>query len=422
MRPSSLQRLAGALAVLLLLAAGAQAAPVPVPSERGYPLIQTYEPSLPEATPQSFGVTRDPRGVLYFANGGGVLVYDGAWWRRIEIGKAVAAFAMASDAAGRVAVGGVDEIGYLAPDGHGTLRYVSLLHLLSPGQRKLGQILEVQPTAKGFAFMGERWLLMWDGTRIATVATFPGDRPFAAAFAAGKEVYVWTRDGILRLAGARLVPVPGGEAFRGRRVDQILPAGSGLLVSVRGEGLFRLQDGRATPFAPEASRWTAAKRVYNGCRLADGRWALGTILGGLLLLRPDGAVDQVIDTAAGLPDDFVTGLVADREGSLWLALNNGLARVDVASPLSVLDRRAGLLGSLYSVARHRGDLWVGTAAGLFTTAGVQAGSAGGATPRLRAVPGVPPAVCAAQSRSFSAPTPTSRRPMRGWRSSRCATS
>ena len=38
-------------------------------------------------------------------------------------------------------VGGVDEIGYLAPDGHGTLRYVSLLTLLPPGQRKLGQVL-----------------------------------------------------------------------------------------------------------------------------------------------------------------------------------------------------------------------------------------------------------------------------------------
>jgi diguanylate cyclase (GGDEF)-like protein len=385
MRPRSLQRLAGALAVLLLLAAGARAAPVPAARERGYPLIQTYEPTLPEATPQFFGVTRDPRGVLYLANEGGVVVYDGAWWRLIEIGKARSAFSVASDAAGRVAVGGVDELGYLAPDGHGTLQYVSLLSLLPPGQRKLGQILELVPTAKGFAFMTERWLLVWDGTRIATVATFPGDRPFAAAFAAGREVYVWTRDGISRLAGTRLVPVPGGEAFRGRRVDQILPADRGLLVSVRGEGLFLLQDGRSAPFAPEGSRRTAAKRVYSGYRLPDGRWALGTIVGGLLLLRPDGTVDQVIDTAAGLTDDFVAGLVADREGSLWLALNNGLARVDVASPLSVLDRRAGLQGSLSSLARYRGDLWVGTAAGLFT-------AGGGATPRLRAQPDVPPAV------------------------------
>jgi hypothetical protein len=69
--------------------------------------------------------------------------------------------------------------------------------------------------------MTSRWLLVWDGTRITTVATFPGDRPYAALFPVGSESYLWTRDGISRLHGTRLVPVPGGEAFRGRRVDQV---------------------------------------------------------------------------------------------------------------------------------------------------------------------------------------------------------
>ncbi|MFL6232354.1 MAG: diguanylate cyclase domain-containing protein [Thermoanaerobaculia bacterium] len=387
MRLRSLQRLAGSLAVLLLLA-GAAVGQAP-PRERGYPLIQTYEPAPPEASMQFFDMTRDPRGVLYFANLSGVLVYDGAWWQRIEVGKGISAFRVRSGRDGRVAVGGVDELGYLAPDGHGTLRYVSLTHLLPPAQRSLGQVLYIQATPRGFAFMTTRWLLLWDGTRITTVATFPGDRPYAGIFAAGPEVWAWTREGLARLTGTRLQPVPGGEVFRGRRVDQILAADGGQLVSVRGEGLFLFRDGQATPFAPEASRWTAAKRIVSGDRLADGRWALGSVTGGLLLLRPDGTIDQVIDTAVGLPDDFVGGLVTDREGALWLALNNGLARIEVTSPLSVLDRRAGFQGNVYSLARHRGSLWIGTAAGLFTTEGT-APEKDGPPVRLRAVPGVPP--------------------------------
>jgi diguanylate cyclase (GGDEF)-like protein len=392
MRPRSLTCLHGVFALLLLLAGALAVAAAP--AERGFPLIQTYEPNLPEASTQFFDATRDSRGVLYFGNLNGVLVFDGAWWRRIEVGKATTAFRVKGGEGGRVGVGGVDEIGYLAPDGRGTLRYVSLLNLLPPGQRKLGQVLYLQPVARGFAFLTAQWLLVWDGTRVTTVATFPGDRPYAALFPVGPESYLWTRDGISRLHGTRLVPVPGGEAFRGRRVDQILPADGGLLVSVRGEGLFLLRDGKATPFAPAASRWTAAKRILSGIRLPDGRWALGSVVGGLLLLRPDGAVDQVIDTDAGLPDDFVSGIVADREGSLWLALNNGLARVEVASPLSVLDRRTGLRGETYSMARHRGALWAGTSAGLFTTAGapLAAGTGNGSPVRLRAVPGVPPGV------------------------------
>ncbi len=365
------------------------------PAERGFPLIQTYEPTLPEASTQFFDATRDSRGILYFANLSGVLVFDGAWWRRIEVGKGITAYRVASGEGGKVGVGGVDEIGYLAPDGGGTLRYVSLLPLLPPEQRKLGQVLYIRPIARGFAFMTARWLLLWDGARVTTLATFPGDRPYAAIFSAGSESYVWSREaGISRLQGRRLEPVPGGEVFRGRRVDQILPADGGLLVSVRGEGLFLLRDGKPEPFAPEASRWTAAKRILEGLRLADGRWALGSVLGGLLLLRPDGTVDQVIDTTAGLPDDFVSGLVTDREGSLWLSLNNGLARVEIASPLSILDRRTGLQGETYSVARHRGALWVGGSGGLFTTAGADAGPPA----RLRPVPGLPPGVWSLLSR------------------------
>ncbi len=377
------KRLAGVLAVFLTLA-GVRTAGA-APSERGFPLIQTYDPGPPEASTQSYDVTRDPRGVLYFANLGGVLVYDGAWWQLIKAGKGETAFSLASDAAGRVAVGGVDELGYLAPDLHGKLRYVSLLPLLPPGQREIGQVLQVRPTPRGFAFMTVRRLLVWDGARIDTAATFPGDRPYAEIYSVGPAVYAWTRDGLARLAGSRLQPVPGGEAFRDRRVDTLLPVGGGLLASVRGEGLYLFRDGRAAPFAPAASRWTAAKRIVSGARLADGRWALGSVLGGLLLLRPDGAMDQVIDTAAGLPDNFVSGLATDREGSLWLALNNGLARVEVASPLSVLDRRTGLQGQVYSLARHQGTLWIGTSAGLFTNDGEA-----GPPARLHAVPDIPP--------------------------------
>lgn len=351
--------------------------------EQGFPLIQSYEPGLAEAGIQSFAIASDPRGILYFGNGAGVLTYDGAWWRAIPIGKDRTAFALGVDGGGRVAVSGDGEMGYLAPDARANLRYVSLIPRLTPDQRDLGEPLQVLPTPGGFVFLFTRRLLLWDGQRVSTVARFPGDRPYAHLFEAHGAILLWSREGLVRLEGSRLVPVPGGEQFRGRRVDVLLPAdGGALLVSVRGEGLFRFSGGRATPFAPEASRWAVEHRLIEGCRLPDGRWALGSIAGGVLLLRSDGTVDQVIDTAAGLPDDFVLGLLVDREGALWAALDNGLARIEVASPLSVIDRRSGLQGNALSLVRHRGDLWVGTAQGFFRTTGERL--------RLEPVAGIPP--------------------------------
>ncbi len=385
----SARPLAGALAGLLLLASTAACSAALSPAvERGYPLIQTYVPSHPQAEAQNFDVARDPKGVLYVANLGGLLAYDGAWWRLVEIGKARSAFAITADANGRVAVGGVDDFGYLEPEADGSLRFVSLAGLLPPGERRFGQVLQVRSIGQGFSFLTTTRLLLWDGKALRTAATFPGDRPYAVTYAVRGELYVWTRQGLTRLQGERLAPVPGGDAFAGRRIDQILPADpGGLLVSVRGEGLFLLRDGVSTPFAPEASRWAVENKVMEGILLPDGRWVLGSLLGGLLLLRPDGAVDEIVDTTVGLPDDMVSGLAVDREGSLWVALNNGLARVEVASPLSLVDGRSGLKGSPYAVARHRGHLWVATSAGLFTNEGAGGGAG---LMRMRAVPGIPP--------------------------------
>jgi diguanylate cyclase (GGDEF)-like protein len=388
-----------ALALIWLLpGAPALAAPVAATSaERGFPLIQEYVPTPQDADSQSFGITHDPRGLVYIANLGGVLIYDGAGWRLIPVGEARVAFSVASDDQGRIAVGGAEDFGYLAPDDHGALRYVSLLPLLPPGRRRPGQTVRIQPVPQGFLFLVQSQLLLWDGARLRTVAESREARAWAQVFEAGGVVYVWLKErGLTRLQGISLVPVPQGEVFRGRRIDQLLPADGGLLISVRGEGLFRMRQGRIEPFAPQASRWTAAKKLSAGQRLGDGRWALGSILGGLLLLRPDGTIDQVIDGAAGLPDDYVSGLSVDREGSLWLSLNRGVARIGVASPLSVFDRRSGLEGSVYCLTRHRGALWVGTSEGLYRLEGRKAPSADpdATDPRARfhEIPGFPPGI------------------------------
>jgi hypothetical protein len=264
MRPGPSTRRSGALAAVLL-GAGAlaiaqppalAAAGVTAPGgaghdgERGFPLIQSYVSAAEDAGSQNFAIAGDPRGYLYVANIGGVLVYDGAWWQLVPIGAQKSAFALASDEAGRIAVGGLDDMGYLEADGGGSLRFVSLAPRLPPAMRPVGQVLQITPIPGGFLFNLARGLVIWDGAAFATVTAFSGARPHAHIDQVGNAVYAWLKAaGLMRLAGRALVPVPGGERFRDRRVDAILPADDGLLVSVRGEGLFHLAADRGGSIA-----------------------------------------------------------------------------------------------------------------------------------------------------------------------------
>src|SRR5436190_4763806 len=393
-------KLAALLSTLVLSAVPLTAASAS--SERGYPLIKALVPDHPEAGTQNFAIARDARGVIYVANNAGVLIYDGAWWRLVPIGEQKSAFAIAVDGHGRVGVGGVDSFGTLASDASGTLHYAALEQLLPEAQRGFGQVLGVHPTPNGFLFLTGQYLFDWNGATIEVLATFPGDRPYTTLFDVDGVVWVWSRDGLAQLVDGRITPVPGGEVFRGRRVDALLPLGEksapgALLISVRGEGLFRFAGGVAEPFAPAVSVWAKQSRLLRGLRLPDGRLALGSVVGGLALMRPDGAIDQIIDTTVGLPDDLIYGMALDGDGSLWLALNRGLARLEVASEISLIDQRSGLKGSVYAVLRHRGTLFAATAAGLFA---VEPSGADGADPggadgfgrpvRMRQVREIPP--------------------------------
>ncbi len=84
----------------------------------------------------------------------------------------------------------------------------------------------------------------------------------------------------------------------------------------------------------------------------------------MVLLDRAGKLRRVLNQVSGLRDETVWHTYVDRQGGLWLCLNDGLARVEVASPASYFDQTADLGGAVNSVARHRGRLYAATSKGV----------------------------------------------------------
>ena len=51
--------------------------------ENGLPYIQNFSPKDYNAEIQNFSIAQDNRGLMYFGNNKGVLIYDGVSWRTI---------------------------------------------------------------------------------------------------------------------------------------------------------------------------------------------------------------------------------------------------------------------------------------------------------------------------------------------------
>ncbi|HYE97097.1 MAG TPA: ATP-binding protein [Rubricoccaceae bacterium] len=359
------------LFVLVVWAAPAAAQPV-THSEEGAPaFVRYFAPGAYALHGQNWSVVQDARGLIYAANTYGILEFDGRSWRAMAMpeDRAQMVRSLAVDGRGQVFVGGVREVGFLAPDTLGRLRYVSLRRRLPPSARDFTDVWSTTVRRDGVYFQSHRYLLRWDGRRfrVWTSAT-----RFHNAFRIGDRYFVREDSvGLQEMRGDRLVPVPGGERFTAEPIFALLPHPGGLLAGTRSQGFFLLTAQGATPLPTEADGYLATYRPYRAVRLehAPGGsdvYAIGTFGGGVVLLDATGRILHVYREDVGLtPGDKVLDLYEDAAGGLWLALENGLRRIDPLSPLTRFGHAQGLEGVIYDVIQVSGRLYAATSTGLF---------------------------------------------------------
>ncbi|HKR63813.1 MAG TPA: diguanylate cyclase [Thermoanaerobaculia bacterium] len=331
-------------------------------AERGLPLLTVYPAEVHKAGPQTFAVAQDSRGLLYFGNLHGLLTYDGAWWSLQSLPEEQAPLSIATDANGRVVIGLVNDFGSVARGASGAFEFHSLLPLVPAAKREFGDVRNVCSTSAGFLFVAEKTLLLWDGTKVRVGPEFDRENGPRDCYVDGGTIYLRGTNGLHTFDPATFRTQPAGLSGRVQLV--LRGAGGTMIAAVRDQGLFTIDQGTSKPFAPAAGAWLKGKTVSAGVALRDGRFVIATRQNGLMILSANGEIEQFIGEDAGLPDSILNRALVDRDGSLWLAMEGPLVRIDLASPVTVFDVRHGLRGSAGDVARFDGKLYAVTSHGL----------------------------------------------------------
>jgi len=332
--------------------------------EQGSPYyVQPFSVQEYRADAQNWAVTQDARGVIYVANRGGVIEFDGRTWRSISVPGQFTR-SVDTDDRGRVYVGGVGEIGYLSPDSLGTATYYSLTSLIPTEDRNFADVWTTHVARDGVYFQSFDRIFRWDGSE---VKAWGADTRFHKAFVVNGTYYVRQDDvGLMTIEEDQLRLRPNGERFARERIDVMLPLGEAALVVTRNEGLLLKRGDRYQPFDTEADRYLQNERVYHGAALSDTTYALSTISGTVILIDRAGRVLRVLGEDIGLEsDEFVLYVYPDSQGGLWLALDTGLLRVDVPTPLTTFGQSLGLAGTVYDIRRIEETAYAATSQGLF---------------------------------------------------------
>lgn len=368
-----------ARALFILWAATLAAGLAPLlgaPTEIGRPLLRYFPPGEHLRAQQSQRTIQANTGEMYFANGINLLRWDGVrwtWGRTTYESAGIRQFTQTAD--GTVFVAGAGLIGFVRTDGL-DWEFVSLAPKLPANASNIDEIRGTVAIDDVVYFADDEKILEWrhGAFRVFPFLSPPGTQG-ARLHRIGSQLYVSALGrGLFRWTEAGPELVCSDRVLHTNRVITLDPEPDGTLTLLTSEaGFFSLdRNGQLQPRETPMNRWLAGKRVFTALRLPDSSWAVGfsgSSGDGGLRFTPDGRFAGPIDTTLGLAVQTIRDFHRDREGGLWLAMEQGCARLDWPSPISLFDTNNGLgSGSVADLVRHEGVLHVGTSEGLFRLA------------------------------------------------------
>jgi len=339
------------------------------PLESGFPEIINFSPKEYDAFRQSWTITQDNRGVMYFGNTDGLLEYDGDSWKLYTVPNNSGILGMAFGNDGKLYAGAQADLGYFYPNSRGQLTFNSLLSFIPKDKRDFSNVTETFVSEGKVYFNSEKYILIWniEKREFKMIASESG---FHLLFKVNDTIYVreWGK-GLSILKNDKLNLVIGGEQFANERIYALLPFPDDpdtLLIVTRTNGLFKYNGANFIPYKTEADQFIQENLVYlPGLILLDGNILLCTLNGGAIVIDKNGKEISRYNQENGIINNTIYFTFQDRSGDIWFATDNGISRVDYTSPISYFDSRSNLSTNTSDIIRYKGVIYAATANGVY---------------------------------------------------------
>ena len=330
-------------------------------NEVGEPFMKYFSPKEYHASYQNWCILQDNNGLMYFGNNNGILEYDGNNWQLITTPNNSIVRSLCVDSTGRIYTAASSDFGYLAPDSTGQLRFVSLLKYLNVKYKRFGDVWDVAVAPDGVYYKTQDEIFKWNGKKIIVFDSVYAHRLYKI----NNTLFVRNNGvGLLEISGDSLHHIPDGKKFSSIGVYDMLPFGNKILVTTNQNGLFLYDGYHFSQFKTDADSFLIKNRLYNTCILKDGRIAFATQRGGVCIIDKNGRLLKIINSKNGLQSDIVYDVYQDKQGGLWLAMNEGIARIEITSPFTKMDKKNTGNDFITSIYRYKDRLFAANSFGI----------------------------------------------------------
>lgn len=321
-----------------------------------------------DRNPENFCVTQGTKGLIYVANAGGVMEFDGNTWRFIPVKQGAYVTSLYTADNGQIFVGTLGEFGVLETSTTGHLNYKKL-YPANEQNLGFGNVWRICSLNKNILFQANELIVSWDGKNTQTLEPVDG---FHVLLDADKKVFV--RDRAIGLQEITFEKgtltqtiVSNDEWFTATGIFGIIPFNNKYLLVTHEQGIWEcdFSFSHIKPFVSDANQLLTNGLVSGLTRLNRNEFAVTTSREGVIILNNSGQLAKVIQKQSGLNSNDIKHVYQDREDNLWVAMQNGVAHVNYLSPINYYDESSGIQGDVQAIIRFGAKIYVGTSAGLF---------------------------------------------------------
>ncbi len=340
-------------------------------AQLGRAFVKHYSYEEMGAAAQNWAIVQDSSGMMYFGNTLGLVSFDGINWNLYPVANMSTLRSLAYDPSEDVLYAGSQgEIGYFQVDSFGHREYVSLMAHIPEEEREFRDVWKTYLRPDGVYFQTWTQVFRWNGKEMDM---WKPEGQFHQSFFVNNTYWIKENGvGLLLMDHDTLHLPKGGSFFADLKIYSLLPwKDDGMIAGTREGGFFliKYQAFRdsllITALDEQFVSYNIENKFYGGIRLSNGQYLYNTTINGVIFLGPNGQRQRVINAESGLEIDNVKSLYEDKDGSVWLATNAGVSRMDLSDPVTYLGESENLNGEVFAVNKLEGTLLAGTGQGVY---------------------------------------------------------
>ena len=312
--------------------------------------VTNYTSKDYKAAGQNMAVTKDNRGVLYFANKGDVLSFDGLNWVRTPVCDGDF-HSLYTGMNGVVYVGAYQEFGFLTTDSKGTLVYQSISINNVESKNIGGGISHIVELDNEMYFQSDRQVFIWNNEELIEI---PFKDEVKNIFHIHNKLYVRHGKNIISEIKNHKVWSIENSAFLNsltiydmveyKEDSTLIVARSGLYISSKNN----LQPIPFLVYDKEGNGIDFNEPTDALCT-KNGNVLVSDVANGALFISKRHVVEERFNKEYGIADNALHGMEITDEGVLFLATNYGISAVNLESISKKVTKEDGIEGAIERV-------------------------------------------------------------------------